>query len=231
MQIYLTMSSENQKTGNIPQSYSPASTCPVTCPLKGAGCYGENFRTARTWKRVDAGVAGDPWETFLSRVRKIEAGRIWRHNVVGDLASDGTTIDLEKLDELVKANRGRRGFTYTHHPLANPGEQEAVRAANAAGFTVNLSADTLAEADRKAGFGVAPVVTLLPSDTPLAGPLRTPEGRKVVICPAQTRDGVTCMSCRLCARAGTVENPRVIVGFLAHGSRKKVADKVYFGGS
>jgi len=220
MQIYLMMSSKNSKTGNIPQSYSPASTCPITCPLQGAGCYGDNFTTKQTWRRLDSGDVGIPWDEFLSKVREIEVGRRWRHNVVGDLVSDGTCIDLEKLDELVKANRGRRGFTYTHHPLTNPGELDAVANANARGLTINLSADSLSEADRKAALGVAPVVTLLPSDSPTRA-LRTPEGRKVIVCPAQTHEGVTCLSCGLCAR---VDRP--IIGFRAHGTRKRSVDSM-----
>lgn len=42
---------------------------------------------------------------------------------------------------------------------------------------------------------------------------RTPAGRKVVVCPATGRDGVTCESCELCAVPGR----RSVVGFLAHG--------------
>jgi hypothetical protein len=156
---------------------------------------------------------------------------MFRWGVAGDLPGVGDRLDISLFKELVKAASHLKSWCYTHKPLDTAEEREAIKAANAAGWVTNLSADNLAEADRKAGLGVAPVVTLLPSDTPLQERIRTPEGRKVVICPAQTRDGVTCMSCRLCARADTVEKPRVIVGFLAHGSRKKAADKVYFGGS
>ena len=223
MQIYLTMNSENSKTGDIPQSYSPSSTCPVTCVLLGNGCYGENFRVGGLWKRLDAGVIGVPWDAFLNKIRKIETGRLWRHNVVGDLASDGAHIDLEKLDELVKANRGRKGFTYTHHPLTNPGEREAVKDANAKGFRINLSADTLQEADRKAAYAIAPVVTIIPSD-PASWPSQTPQGRRIVVCPATTH-GKTCLECRLCY----VKDRNFLIGFPAHGTRKRLVDKLAAG--
>jgi hypothetical protein len=42
----------------------------------------------------------------------------------------------------------------------------------------------------------------------------------IIVCPAQTRDDVTCETCGLCARADRA----VIVGFRAHGTRARVAD-------
>jgi hypothetical protein len=221
--ILFIQSSENVKTGPIPQTYSPSMTCPTACSLNGSGCYAASGNTRIHWGRLDRGETGVSWEEFLDKVRKIEPGRLWRHNVAGDLAGDGERIDIQKLEELVKANRGRMGFTYTHHRLDTQEEREAVWKANDHGFRINLSADNPQEADRKASLGIAPVVTLLPSDTPLKGALRTLEGRKVVICPAQTRDDVTCLSCKLCARPRTS-----IVGFISHGTSKKKADKVYF---
>ena len=224
MQIYLTMSSENAKTGNIPQSYSLSSTCPVTCVLRGAGCYGENFMTGRLWTRLDKGLIGASWEEFLTKIRKIEAGRLWRHNVVGDLAGDGVRIDGLKLAELTKANRGRKGFTFTHYPLDSPENLEAVQEANARGLTINLSADTLQEADRKVNYGVAPVVVIIPSD-PALWPSQTPEGRRIVVCPATTH-GKTCLECRLCYNHAP---DRVIVAFPSHGTRKKLVDRIAAG--
>jgi len=40
------------------------------------------------------------------------------------------------------------------------------------------------------------------------------------VCPAQTREDVTCASCGLCA----IPDRRVIIGFRAHGTRARVAD-------
>jgi hypothetical protein len=121
---------------------------------------------------------------------------------------------------LVAANAGRKGFTYTHKPMATPEAREAVRAANAGGFTVNLSADTLAQADALAAHGIGPVVVVLPSDA-TQGTL-TPEGRKVVVCPATQRDDVTCATCTACANS----RRSVIIGFPAHGASAKRATAV-----
>ena len=119
---------------------------------------------------------------------------------------------------MVKANRGRRGFTYTHKP-ASLANLTMVRIALREGFTVNLSADNLAMADELASTG-APVVVVLPSDQVTA--LKTPQGRHVAICPATISDEVTCASCGLCAEAGR----KSIIGFPAHGNRKKAASAI-----
>jgi len=133
---------------------------------------------------------------------------------VGDLAGKGDKIDTRKLNGLVKANKGRQGYTYTHKPVLT-GEHaransRAIEAANKGGFTVNLSGNNAGHADRLANLGIAPVVTVVARDT--ADVSYTPQGRKIVVCPAQQRDDITCASCGLCARQRSV-----IVGFRAHG--------------
>jgi len=228
--MLLVNQSENRKVGKIAVSYSSPDTCPQACPLKTSGCYSKSGPSLLAWKRTENPAKSLSWDEFLAKLRKVEAGRLFRHNIAGDLPGLGDRLDLGLFEELVKAARHLKGFCYTHRPLDLPEERETIKAANASGFTINLSADNLQEADRKAALGIAPVVTLCPSD-PASVPSHTPQGRRLIICPAQTKDDVTCMSCRLCARAGTAEKPRVIVGFLAHGTRKKAADKIYFGGS
>jgi hypothetical protein len=86
------------------------------------------------------------------------------------------------------------------------------------GFTVNLSADDAGDADALAELNAGPVVAIVPIDTPEKS--FTPAGRVIVVCPAQTRDNVTCATCGLCARADRA----VIVGFRAHGTRARVTD-------
>lgn len=143
---------------------------------------------------------------------------MWRHNQAGDLPGEGDAINRDKLRELVRANGKRRGFTYTHKP-ATRGNLAAIRAANKAGFTINLSADNLTEADTLAETGL-PVVVVLPSDTRKA--VKTPDGRTVALCPATIADNITCMNCGLCAMAGR----KAIIGFPAHGASKNKASAI-----
>ena len=102
---------------------------------------------------------------------------------------------------------------------------EAIREANAEGLTVNLSGNSLADADTLAETGAGPVVCVLPASQTTN--TRTPAGRKVVICPATQRDDVSCATCGLCAVSRLANGQaRAIVGFPAHGPGKKKADAV-----
>ena len=215
MRAHLTLRSSNGKTGAIAVSSTERASCPPSCPFL-RRCYGESgFHTRLHWDKIDSGERGTNWRGFLERVRSIPAGSLWRHNQIGDLAGKGDKVDKRKLRSLVKANKGRQGYTYTHKPVIS-GEHaranaEAIEAANKGGFTVNLSGNNPAHADRLANLGIAPVVAIVPRETPAVS--YTPQGRKIVICPAQQRDDVTCATCGLCARQRSV-----IVGFRAHGT-------------
>ena len=154
-------------------------------------------------------------------------GTIWRHNEAGDLPGRGDELDVEALDELVRANAGRRGFSYTHRPLHTAEEREAVREANAAGFTINLSANGLHDVDRLVALGIAPVVVNLPHDQP--APRTTPAGHRIVVCPAEASPpeeggtpSITCLKCQLCSKPWRES----IVGFPTHGSAKNFAAMV-----
>jgi len=212
--VALTPISSNRKTGAMPVSYSTKEWCPDTCPLKDAGCYAKHGHTGIHWRKVTAGERGTDWDTFVSKVRHLPKGGIWRHNVAGDLP----IFDHGMIRQLIKANTGKGGFTYTHH-LPTAENAGIIAESNDNGFTVNLSADTTAKADTYVELGIAPVVTLLPTDS--AKVTFTPKGRKVVRCPAETSEKVTCQTCRLCQKTD-----RPIIGFTPHGSGKKVTQEV-----
>ena len=209
--MLFTLRSHNKKTGPIPLSISERGTCPSSCSLYNAGCYAAYGNLGSHWRGTGTSKnSWIPWQTFLARVRSLPRGQLWRHNEAGDLAGTGTLLDKQKLAELVAANAGRQGFTFTHKTEAK--NIEAIREANLSGFTINLSADTLEEADRLCASESGPVAVILPQDAPTRG-LRTPGGRGVVVCPAQTV-GITCLECKLCAKPFR----RGIVGFRSHGT-------------
>lgn len=220
MQTHLTLVSRNVKTGPIPVSTTSAESCPTACPFNNAnGCYAASGPLAIHWRKVTNGLSGDSYGAFLDKVSRLMKGQLWRHNQGGDLVGAGDTLDVQALALLVKANKGKRGFTYTHKPLDNQAERDAIRDANKGGFTVNLSGNTLAHADTLADMGIAPVVVVLPHDA--TSNTTTPKGRKVVVCPATQRDDVSCASCGLCQKQRDS-----IVGFPAHGTSKRKADLI-----
>ena len=213
MKALFVRKSANEKTGPIPVTYTERASCPPSCPHYRDDCYAEAFHTRLAWNRSADGI---DWGDLCDRVAELPPGQLWRHNVGGDLPGEGETVDPVALGQLVAANTGRRGFTYSHKK--NPDAVRWIKAANEWGFTVNLSADDAGEADALAELGAGPIVAIVPKDTPEKS--RTPAGRLIVICPAQTREGVTCASCQLCSHA----DRKTIVGFRAHGFREKTTD-------
>jgi len=157
------------------------------------------------------------WAEFLGKVRALPLEQLWRHNQAGDLPHTDQRIDAAAMRDLISANDGKRGFTYTHHDMAISANREIVRECNASGFTVNLSADNLGEADQLKALGVGPVVVVVAADT-AERKLSTPAGNRVVVCPATYRDDINCKACGLCAR-----QREVIVAFPAHGVAKAKA--------
>jgi hypothetical protein len=136
-------------------------------------------------------------------------------------------IDGAALRQLVEANRGKRGFTYTHYPLI-PHNVQLIREANENGFTINVSANSPRHADMVAKHGL-PTVTVLPADvdgavTPV---VYTPGGLTISVCPATYRDDISCgggngkSACELCQR----HKRKSIVGFPAHGSGARKASE------
>ena len=214
MKYHFIRQSANSKTGAIPVTYSQRETCPPSCPHYRSDCYAEDFYTRMSWDKV--AERGGTLDALCASIAALPAGQLWRHNVAGDLPGEGETVDAAALGEIVRANIGKRGFTYTHKKNAD-GLYWASQA-TAWGFTVNLSADDAGDADTLAEADAGPVVAIVPMDTPEKS--YTPAGRTIIVCPAQTRDGVTCATCGLCARA----DRGVIIGFRAHGTRARVAD-------
>ena len=186
----------------IPVSYSERGTCPPACAFYEAGCYAEVGKDGAHWRSVPS--RGLSWDQFLDKIRALPIGQLWRHNEAGDLAGRGDRIDFFKLAQLALANRGRRGFTFTHKPIT-PDAVVAFRAAIDLDFTINASADSLDEADQKASLGV-PVVCVTTSTG------YSPAGRKLVPCPAQTHS-MTCAECQLCAQS----QRKAIITFAPHG--------------
>jgi hypothetical protein len=170
------------------------------------------------------------WQ-LVRMLDELPDGSPLRWGVAGDLPGDGRRINLAEVTALAGAVKRLNAWGYTHYltPPAGwsvrrfttgnsswawgPHNLAAVASAQAAGLTVNLSADHPRQADELAELGIAPVATVLPRRS--RGRLVSPAGRRIVVCPASGGSGVTCASCGLCARR---DEGRAIVGFPAHGA-------------
>ena len=236
MQTALTRISSNVKTGPIPVSTSSKATCPDACPFKAGGCYAKGGPLNIHWEKVTIGERGVSFDDFCGAVSKLPKGQLWRHLQAGDLDGENNFINPESLEKLTKANKGRKGFCYTHKPILNESvsgdlsesekdllvesNRNAIKKANDNGFTINLSGNNFDHADKLKALNIGPVVVVMPSDNTVN--TVTPNGNKVVICPATYKDDVTCASCGLCQKG----NRSVIVGFPAHGNGKKKVNEI-----
>ena len=224
MLFHLTLKSKNVKTGEIPVSTSSRETCNPECSFY-RKCYPEYGQLKWHWNKVSNGTRGDEFKGFIQKIKELPAGEVWRYGQAGDLPGKKAQINGRQLKSLVKANTGKKVISYTHKRVLGKSltarrNRKHIENANKLGFTVNLSADNLTHADKLKKLKIGPVVAVVPSNTDNV--TYTPAGNKVVICPAQQREGITCQSCRLCHN----RERSVIVGFLPHGTNKRKIDEI-----
>jgi hypothetical protein len=231
----------------IPVSIIERASCWPGCALYEHGCYAETGALAMHWDRVSRGLAGVSWSEFCAKVAALRPGRLWRYAQAGDIPGYGPKIDGALLQELVAANTGKNAIAFTHKPVLGNDpvaieNRRLIGAAVGASFTVNLSADNPAHADRLAELGIAPVVTVLARaytrravrhrfkrrrdewaetigewrDRTASLPRYTPAGRRIAVCPA-TYSGATCKTCGACAHVRDA-----VIGFPAHGAWRRV---------
>ena len=171
MKVRFTRISKNRKTGFIPVTTSEESSCPSSCPLKDKNiCYAKRGKARMIWQEVATGISkrwdkpfNNSYDSFIKEIRRLPTGQLWRHNQAGDLAHTGNneTIDFNLLKQLVKANKGKNGFTYTHKTKEKDNFNK-IKYANENGFTVNLSANNLKEADQLKIYNL-PIATIVGS--------------------------------------------------------------------
>ncbi|HNL80003.1 MAG TPA: hypothetical protein PKL69_06605 [Agitococcus sp.] len=204
----------NTKTGVMLTTRSPRKSCPEHCQLKNNGCYAENAPLVWHWNKQEKTE-----QEMIDAIRRVPKNHLWRHNEAGDILSTENLIDEKHLNKIIVANHKKRGFTYTHHRLNNHNKR-LIKLANDSGFTINLSANNLIEADSYIELNIAPVCVLLPQNTKNVS--YTPNGYKIVACPAEKTKKVTCASCGLCQ----LSKRTYLIGFRAHGTKKKMVNKI-----
>ena len=209
-----TRESGNIKTGAIPVTMTSRNSCPKSCAFYDKGCYAKSGPLSWHWKKVK-----QSFSHLIESIASLPADTFWRHNQAGDLVGVNEKINFLALKQIVKANKGKRGFTYTHK-YNDKSNFKKIKFCNDNGFTVNLSANNVKEVDKLAKLKIAPVVVVLPENAP--DTIITKAGNEIIVCPAQRKEGVTCSSCQLCQKV----NRSVVVGFRAHGTAKKTVSKI-----
>lgn len=240
MKMILLPTSSNKKTGDIMQSYSSRSTCPKDCVFKNNGCYAEGYHTKMVWDRCEDKndaryvINGEQLKIGLlegafNRLRKNPArdSILFRHNVAGDLAVEGTNlIDVNRVDTIAVAIEGAnkvageiiKGYTYTHCNI-DLNASDIIHDAAHKRFLINASCETVDEVKHAKSLGINAVIASV-------DPKETEKELKAVglygaQCPAQVNEGMDCDRCQLCAK-----NRKVVIIFEVHGQSKGKARRV-----
>lgn len=231
----------NSKTGDIIQSYTGRDTCPQRCPFKGNGCYADSIYTRRVWERcgnpMDSRHVSSEEDLYIallgataSHAQKGEKRVLFRHNVAGDLAEEGTNdLSLWRVNSLEKAIKRinlamggvvtLKGYTYTHCTIDSY-NSAVIRTANARGFTINYSCETVKEVMDAVEYGCTAVLTAPDADKAIDELERA--NLRACQCPAQISNKTTCATCGACANA----HRKAVIVFQTHGSSVKKANKV-----
>lgn len=225
MKFYFTEMTTNTKLGPMPVVTASRDTCPPSCLWYTEGCYALFGPLGIFWRNLEKNAKALDWKGLLRKIRGLKRGTIWRYGQAGDLPP---TREMKM--ELAHANRGNPVICFSHDR-----DIDTLRQMTEHGFVVNLSADSLDEADELATTGL-PVAVVLPSfykrkktetvaeyRKRLGGSLlvKTPSDRRVAICPQTYVDGITCVQCQLCTKA---RPNNTIIGFPAHGVQKRSID-------
>jgi hypothetical protein len=201
----------NAKTGPMAATYRTADTCPGSCPLRDAGCYARGRIFGIPARHGTEATASYPEVRALAS--NLRLGGMVRANVSGDVLAEDGRPDYPYLSALSHVATERPDvavFGYSH-------AWRSISPGIAPGVTLNASCESAEEIATATAHGWPTVTTAVDASDPIIG--STIAGRRVIICPAQTRDSVTCSTCRLCARPAR----RSTVAFLVHGSGKAQA--------
>jgi len=218
LEIFWSSRSRNSKTGDVPtawigSSFGAAKKSCSGCSLLEKGCYAYggspllgHLSVTRTQMQKP-----DNYKLEYALNHRNKKARMVRVTALGDIGRSGRAVADAVVAEIKASGLALVG--YTHH-----WREPAVIAAWHG--RLMASCDDMEAADQAVSNGWRACVTV-PSNHPRIS--ETPEGRKVVVCPAQVKEdhSITCNTCRLCD--GSKAGP--IISFRAHGRSHKALDE------
>lgn len=215
--------SENAKLGTVAATYVAQQSCPVSCILRGSGCYAETGATGFHTRRINrAALATKMTVRQLARneARAIDglAGSLpLRLHVVGDSTTNEAASMVSQSAARYRARGGSPVWAYTH-------SWRTVRRTSWGKVSVLASCESTEDARlaMSLGYGAAIVV-----DRHAGDKAAMRDGLRLVPCPQQTGRARDCVSCGLCFHADRLRDAGTVIAFEAHGGRsKKVVEKL-----
>jgi len=210
--------SMNAKIGDAATTYAEQRSCPTSCRFfDGGGCYAEQgrlgFSVTAPLNRAAAMIAATPEDIARAEAAqidglKVKAKRPLRLHTLGDCKTDEAAQIVSAAAGRYVEREGGPAWTYTHawhevdvtswgevNVLASCETPEDVEAAHERGYPTAIVVEEFADKKRYEADGV----NILP-------------------CPAQTKEGVTCASCKLCFNAPRLFKDRLTIAFEVHGT-------------
>lgn len=210
-------------------------TCADSCVFKDAGCYVQSGFTGRASRLLDELAGGltpdqaiEHEASLLRRAFKRQGyrvpqdggrcgdkGRDLRLHIGGDTPSTTAAKVLAQVATEWAQRGGGLVWTYTHR------WREIHRAAFGA-VSALASVETPGGAHAAVARNYVPAVVVPRHAERRRHRLsRWPRGWTVVPCPAETTEGVTCVTCRLCLDDSKLWRRKTAIAFAAHGQGRK----------
>jgi len=222
------LKSSNRKIGPIACTYqSIAGTCPDSSDLKKNGCYAQMgpvgihvAKLDKAWRERSDNKDGYAMARAEARLiddaikNKDIRGVPLRLHVSGDVKTKKGAKALAAAAKRWKDNGGGHVYTYTHSWKTIPRDHFGT-------ISVLASVENKEDAVRAIKKGYAPAI-LVP-EFPRGAKTFGMDGLKIIPCPAQTHENVSCKSCKLCMNADRLHKDGYAIGFTPHGVGKKKA--------
>ncbi len=206
---------------------SIAVTCPKHCCFKGNGCYAEGGFVGLQANNLPQ--EGEPLEAALDESANVfkflggrkqvpqdggrdgKRGRDLRLHVAGDAKTNEAAKILAHMARGWKQQGGGAVWTYTH------AFWDVKRESWGSDISVLASCETPNDVFFARCHGYTPAITVRSHrGATKAYSLPGIDG-KIIPCPAETHDNVTCVSCRLCFDDKKLESRKNIIAFQVHG--------------
>lgn len=204
MKVHLVPKTNNKKTGKVAATYITGDTCPDRCPFLSI-CYANQGTMGNTPFKIAETHGSDDLTKTADGIRSLPKGSLVRHAVSGE----PTEAYVQAMGAAHEDRPDTLGWTYLHSwPDRSPAEFPA-------NLVPNASCETQEELEKAQANGWDTVLVATGADDELIG--QTVAGRRVIVCPNQTR-GVTCAECRLCMK----RDRKATIAFLPHGAKNKI---------
>lgn len=201
-------------------TYAGSASCPSACVWKGNGCFGENYPTQHTVKRVnvDAPSAYEIAVREAEGILRLPRYGALRIHTYGDCDSvEAAEAVSGAADQWVREG-GRVSWSFTHNhdvPRKSWGGVSILRSCE------NPEQVKKAHTD---GYAAAIVLTHFPSTKRFQS-----GGVSILPCPEQVDDmkpkteqkGISCADCKLCWNDAFLLQTETAIGFIPHGTKQK----------